>query len=165
MILTQAKLKELVWYNPDTGTLHWQYTRGTAVKDQRVGYRHTNVRNKTTYLRAEILGKKYFVHVLIWLYHTGQFPNGGLDHKDRNGMHNQFENLREATSSQNKFNSGLQICNTTGAAGVTRHKSKWRAQITKEGKKIHIGLFSSKLEAILARAEMADKLFGEFHAR
>src|SRR5437762_1298651 len=58
-----------------------------------------------------------------------------LDHKDRNYLNNQIDNLRSATISQNKINSKLQRNNTSGFKGVCFYKArnKWVAYIKVNG--------------------------------
>ncbi len=51
--------------------------------------------------------------------------------------------------------------------GVNFHKrdKKWRAQITKDGKNIHLGSFETKEEAIEARNKAEEKYFKEFRTQ
>lgn len=74
------------------------------------------------------------------------------DHIDNNKLNNQRQNLRIATSSQNKFNMPKSPNNTSGYKGVNWSKDhkKWRVamQINKEF--IHVGYFLNKNDAYKA---------------
>jgi len=85
------------------------------------------------------------------------------DHKDRNGLNNQRENLRFATASQNCAN--RTTCkHSSKFKGVCWNKQckKWTAYISINKKRVHIGYFSDEIEAGKAYDLMAIKLFSEF---
>lgn len=80
-----------------------------------------------------------------------------VEHKNTNKLDNRKLNLRYATRSQNNIN-------RKKLRGVYWHKGakKWTAQITKDYKNIHLGLFTNKEDAIEARHLAEKKYFGEF---
>lgn len=86
------------------------------------------------------------------------------EHIDRNGLNNQRTNLRLANKSQNAINVCARENSTSNYLGVCWHKreKKWRAQITKDYKKVYIGSFDNEHEAALAYNQKAIQLFGEF---
>ncbi len=87
-----------------------------------------------------------------------------IDHANRNGLDCRRENLRAATSSQNKQNTSKRRTNTSGYKGVYWNKktNKWFAQIICNGKQRHLGSFSDPVVASEAYARAARALFGEF---
>ena len=89
-----------------------------------------------------------------------------VDHKDRDKTNNHVSNLRYATSTENNQNASMQSNNTSGVIGVFLNKrdNKWRAQITVNGVKKHLGYFTIKDDAITARANAEIQYFGEFRA-
>ena len=87
-----------------------------------------------------------------------------IDHINHNGLDNRRENLRICTRAENSRNRGKQKNNTSGYKGVCWYKrdKKWRAQIKKDSKKIHIGYFDIIEDAARAYDAKAKELFGEF---
>ncbi len=87
-----------------------------------------------------------------------------VDHIDNNKHNNKLINLRFATSQENNQNRSLSSKNTSGAKGVSWHKQsmKWRANITINGKLIHLGSFINKDDAVNIRIQRAKNEFGEF---
>lgn len=114
----------------------------------------------TSYARTVIKGKTFYMHQLILPYKGGFI----IDHKDRNGLNNQRENLRYATNSQNQANIKLSSSNTSGYKGVSWNKrmGKWRVQIRFNLQNIYLGYFNNKEEAAAAYNLAALKYFGEF---
>jgi hypothetical protein len=87
-----------------------------------------------------------------------------LDHKDRNGLNNQRNNLRPATQSQNIMNACTPSNNTSGYRGVdyNQAKRKWRGRVKKDGRVIWQGYFDTAEEAGRKVAEKRTQFFGEF---
>lgn len=151
--LTQEDLKRNVHYNPDTGL----FTRiGTKSIIQTT--------DKQGYIVIKSHGKMYKAHRLAFLYMTGIIPEKDIDHKDTIRNNNKWENLREATSTQNGANSNIYITNSSGYKGVYWHKGKqkWRAQLKVNGKKITVGQFENIEDAAKAYEKAAIKYFGDF---
>ena len=86
------------------------------------------------------------------------------DHINGIKTDNRRENLRLATSSQNKINRKLQSNNTTGYRGVYLRcdGKKWVAEIKTQAKKICLGSFPTKEEAAAAYDKAAKELQGVF---
>lgn len=110
----------------------------------------------------------YRGHLLAWLYMAGEWPKSFIDHKDLNKHNNAWDNLREATKSQNMANVGLIKSNKSGLKGVSRYRAgeaygkSWQASIGKDGKSKHLGHFATKEEAHAAYVAAAQNIFGEF---
>ena len=108
-----------------------------------------NGKQRTIWMHREVLGLKP--------------GDPRVDHRDGDGLNNQRMNLREATHRQNMMNS-------RGRSGSSRFKGvdwdkrakKWRARISVNGKKKHLGYFIDEEEAARAYDEKAKKIFGEF---
>lgn len=79
-------------------------------------------------------------------------PKHSLDRKDNTGNY-EPSNCCWATWSEQNHNRGMQSNNTSGTKGVSYHKpyEKWVAYIYTDRKRIHIGYFKNKEEAIEAR--------------
>ena len=91
-------------------------------------------------------------------------PNQFVDHINRNRADNRKQNLRCCDRSENMRNRSLQRTNTSGVAGVyfDKERNKWTASITFNSKRIYIGRFCEKEDAILARLSKEAELFKDF---
>lgn len=86
-----------------------------------------------------------------------------IDHKFGNKLDNRKSKLRFCTRAENTRNQGLSKANTTGAKGIDQLPSgRWRAKIKVGPKRIHIGVFPSKLDASRAYNNAATKYHGKF---
>lgn len=87
-----------------------------------------------------------------------------MDHIDNNRFNNNISNLRWATYQENNQNANISKANTSGIKGVSFNKNnnKWRASITIDGVKIHLGYFDKLEDAKKARIERANKAFGVY---
>jgi hypothetical protein len=112
------------------------------------------------YLLIMVQSRLYRAHRLAWLYVYGTWPEGQLDHINRNRSDNRISNLREVTNKQNHQNRSKPSNNTSGHPGVSWHKrdSKWLSSIRHNYKKTHLGYFTNIEDAIAAR-KAAEKLY------
>lgn len=108
------------------------------------------------------LGKsKVYMHRMI-LSLTD--PKIEVDHRFGNGLDNRRKMIRACTSSQNKMNRGKKVGTTSNFIGVCWYKQtrKWKSRVKIDGKEIHLGYFTSEIEAAKARDSKAKELHGEF---
>src|ERR1700747_2936160 len=69
--------------------------------------------------RRDNLGKKLYLHRIIYAIYHGEMPEGKeVDHKDRNPLNNLPDNLRAATRGLNNFNSNRIKPSKSGIRGV-----------------------------------------------
>lgn len=83
------------------------------------------------------------------------------DHINRDGLDNRRCNLRLVNKSQNNAN-GVKKSGKYKGVTFIKKLDKWRAQIMKNYKQIHIGCFDTEIEAAKAYNEKATELFGEY---
>jgi hypothetical protein len=110
-------------------------------------------RNSYACRNARIDGKykKVYLHRLI-----NQTPTGlDTDHINRDKLDNRRANLRSSTRSQNNHNSPPSKANKSGVKGVSwdKARSRWRANMEKNGQLFSLGRFANKDDAIAARQE------------
>ncbi len=156
-MLDGETLRKRLHYDAKTGVFTWKiwvnnrgYTIAGSVDPD--GYRWIGVE-----------GKRYPASRLAFLWMTGSFPENDCDHEDGNPSNDAWENLRDATVTQNLRNKRVQSNNKLGLKGVTEHEpGKYRARIKGNGKQIHLGVFNSAEEAHQAYIVAAKKYFGAF---
>jgi hypothetical protein len=85
-----------------------------------------------------------------------------IDHINHNKADNRKQNLRICSHQQNLMNQAMRINNSSGYTGVTLNSGKWDAFINDNSKKIHLGRFDVKEDAIAARLNAEKSIFGEY---
>lgn len=152
--LTADLLRELLEYDQETGEFFWRRRRAGSY-------------NKIGYLTIGIGGTKYYGHRLAHLYMTGEWPEYEVDHKDGTTSNNRWNNLRPATSQQNKQNRPINSNNKSGFKNViylpTKYPERpWVGKIMVNRKSIYVGHFATPAQA--ADAVQAARLvhFGEY---
>jgi hypothetical protein len=159
--LTAERLREVLFYDPNSGV----FTRIKGVKGQRAGA-ICGWTDRQGYRVVCIDGNDWRAHRLAWLYITGKWPKGEIDHINRKKDDNKFVNLRESTHLQNSFNNPMRRNNTTGFTGVSpdHYTSRYIARYGFYGRSIHLGTFDTAEEAseayqkaIAYRGEFAPK--------
>ena len=111
---------------------------------------------KSFYAHSEVEENMLAMHRVI----LGCGPREQGDHKNRNTLDNRRSNLRKCTHQQNHFNA--RRFNKTGYKGVVKLHGKWRARITIDGRRRHLGYYNSAEEAARAYDRAAIELHGEF---
>lgn len=86
------------------------------------------------------------------------------DHINRNELDNRKENLRPATKSQNAQNNSISANNTSGFTGVhwVKHLNKWCSRININKKRVLLGYFNKKEDAIVSRLQAEAIYYKEF---
>lgn len=160
--VTQADVRELLDYDPETGVFTWRDHRSSRVRAGDVAG-HVG---RNGYRRIKIGGVHYLAHRLAWLYMTGGWPPEEVDHRNGCKDDNRFDNLRCASSSQNKWNKGANITNPLGLRGVTHVKrglsKPYRAVIKVGEQSRHLGYFETAEEAHEAYLAEAIRHHGDF---
>lgn len=160
--LTPERLRELLRYDPETGDLIWRAPRvalgGGAKPGDVAGYVSGD-----GYIRVSVDNRRYLAHRLAWFWMLGIWPVGTVDHRNRKKSDNRWDNLREATYSQN---------------GVNRHRtrkhplprgvypvdgsSRFNAKIGINRKVLCLGTFDTPEQAHAAYLRAATSKYGAF---
>jgi hypothetical protein len=148
---TQEYLNECFRYDPKTGYLYRKIKTANCVN---IGDRVGGLDRKG-YSRLSVKNKRYFAHRIIWCMIYGSFPPEQIDHQNHIRSDNRIGNLCLATNEQNSKNRSISGSHTSGVIGVGWRKDtkRWTSRITVSGKRINLGFFTDKSEAIKARAE------------
>lgn len=142
MSITQARLKELLEYDPETGV----FTRLTTVSQAKAGSAAGSL--SAGYLAVRLDGKLYYCHRLAWLYMTGQWPRQHVDHINGRRTDNRWSNLRDVARRTNQQNMRHAFAsNTTGLLGVSKNHKRFMANIGVPGGTRYLGTFDTPEEA------------------
>ena len=157
-MVTQARLKETIHYDPSTGFFTWLKrpgdTRGDKIFNGQYAGKTAGGLNKSKgYWAIKVDGKDYYAHRLVWLYSYGKLPASEIDHINHNRQDNSIDNLRTVNRLENQRNMSKRKVSTSGVTGIAWDKSrgKWQGQIEVNNKNIFLGRFDSLLDATCAR--------------
>lgn len=163
-------LRQLIDYDPETGALKWRQRSLHLFPDLRAcnswnarysGQPALNADKGLGYRSGTVFNIRLLAHRVAFAIHTGQWPTGEIDHINGDKSDNRACNLRDVTRAENQLNRSRRRNNESGVNGVSRRKNRWTAMIQHNGKRHHLGFFSTRDEAAQARAE-AEERFG-FH--
>lgn len=150
---TQERVKELLIYDPDTGIFIWRVDVGRwgRIKAGTV----TGSLCGNGYLYISFDGERFVAHNLAWLYMTGEWPNGLVDHINMKTTDNRFSNLRLTDRRGNAENNKAKL---KPDYGVYKHKHRYKVQFYVNQKNTHFGLFDTFTEAIEAAQKIRSQL-------
>jgi hypothetical protein len=162
MSLDQARLKDLLHYDPLTGVFIWKVRIGNQIKGAIAGSTDSH-----GHRQISIDGRKQMAHRLAWLYVYGELPTDDIDHINHVKSDNWIKNLRAVTRTVNAQNASLRKNNSSGFTGIRQRKSgKWIARIYVNCQHIFLGTFDTGNEAIVARQAANNKYgFHENHGK
>lgn len=159
LLIRADELRSILHYDPITGFWTWLVNKPRARAGAMAGYVDRYHHRRF----IKINGVRYIAARLAFLYMTGVWPSGEADHKNLNKSDDCWENLRDATRSQNMANKGKTSRNTSGLKGVwLLPNGKWKSQIQVNGKRKSLGHFDSKEAAYEAYCVKSVAAFGEF---
>lgn len=150
MKLTQARLKELLHYDPETGLFTRLIPGGGTAK---VGQIAGTISKHDGRRRIDVNAKKYLSSRLAWFYMEGYWPEYQVDHENRIRHDDRWNNLRHISQQCNVRNRNISKNNKSGITGVFWFKrdQKWAAQIKVSNKQINLGYYSDFDDAVRTR--------------
>lgn len=158
--LEARDVRELLDYDSSTGILVWKWrdrkwfcnSWGWPRWNSRYAGKPAFICVIRGYKRGGILGRLYSASRIIWLYVTGSWPEGEIDHKNHICSDDRYDNLRDVSHQENSRNQRLPSDNHSGVCGVRRCKSgRFRVEIRIDGKSINLGRYDTLMEAKKAR--------------
>ena len=109
----------------------------------------------------------FLAHRLAYALHTGHHPTHEIDHLDHDRTNNRWENLRDATRSQNTAYRDLPARELPkGVSFTARCKGRpFSARITVDGRNRYIGSYETVEAATEAFEDAAKEAFGDYFKR
>lgn len=158
--LTSERLRAVLSYDPETGIFRWLQSTGPRAV---IGAIAGTIDHKG-YRRIRIDGIKEAAHRLAFLHIEGRWPAAQVDHINRNRADNRWDNLREATQTENSRNllSPRSLSGSGLKGAYPTRGGRWQAIITVDRQTIYLGTFDTESEAHLAYRQMAAIHFGDF---
>jgi hypothetical protein len=151
--LTQAALRRLLQYDPESGHFTWKVNSGgpkragtLAGVNNRIGYRVIRINQKLMY-----------AHRLAWVWMTGEEAPVEIDHINGDKSDNRWVNLRASNRKENSLNTfrAWGHNKSTGILGVSRTGNIFRATLRNK----HLGQFDTadKAKAAYEKAKAQAK--------
>lgn len=149
-VLTQARLRELFDYVPETGALVWKISTSRRVKiGDEAGVIAVNGRR---YVGVD--GERHLAHRLVWFWHKGEWPTGNVAPENGDYLDTRIGNLREETFAETARRGGTSRSTQsgTGIRGVyyDADRKKYVADIYRDYKAKFLGRFDTLEEAAAA---------------
>lgn len=159
--ITAEYVRSILDYDPDTGLFTWKFRNDAshAWNAKWAGKYAGAIDSRFKRYQISICKKIYLSHRIAYLYMTGEWPSGEIDHIDGNPSNNKWSNLRLASRFiQNQNRSG--VFGRNGLKGVRFHKpsKKWQSRLRDS----HLGLFDCPAVASFAYQIEADIKYKEF---
>jgi hypothetical protein len=156
-ILTAARLRELLHYDPETGVFTRLIRTSNSVQ---VGDVAGSI-GVAGYMHISVAGAEYYAHRIAWLWVHGVWPENHIDHVDGIRRNNRIANLRDAQSAINHQNlKRPKSNNKSGFLGVHQHPTNrnWVAGICVNSKSVHLGCYLTPELASMAYLEAKRRL-------
>lgn len=146
---TYEEVCSRLYYDNSSGKLFW--------RDGRRKFKEAGSLDKG-YLRVRFGPSKLRIpaHILVWFMYHKQWPDGFIDHIDRDRTNNRVSNLRVATNSQNQFNRPSKNIYRASKG------NSWRVRVEARGTKYNFGSHVCFGKAWQVSQEAQCKLQGDF---
>jgi hypothetical protein len=155
--LTHARLKSLLAYDPDEGFFRCRVGRTRLHAGDITGTRTPDG------WQIGIDGRQYRAGRLAFFYMRGHWPEGVIDHIDRDPFNDRWANLRPASPAEDQANKGIPRNSVTGVKGVwfDARRRSWAGQVISRGKvfKRHFSMIDDAARYV---RETREKLHGGF---
>lgn len=152
---SQNEIRE--WFEYRDGRLYWKVNKAKNIK---IGQQAGSI--SKGYRQIKINSKRYYEHLLIWIYFNSDIPDGlQIDHINRIKDDNRIENLRSVSRSINRLNTSARNVRTYNLANG---KISYRGYYQIHGKELS-KLFDTEQEAADWVAEKKSEIFEKSGAR
>jgi len=139
---SQAELRALLDYDPDTGVLTWRIATSPRARAGAVA----GTTQSCGYRQIGVNGRRILAHRIAWAISIGEWPASQIDHINGIRDDNRILNLREATPGQNNQNQRRAKSHSkSGFLGVyfRADRGQWQADIRIDGKNKYLGRFAT----------------------
>jgi len=167
------ELKRRLSYDPASGELRWlprdrsEFGHKRDYEAWRARYenkRAFTAKTASGYHVGRFDGVNIYAHRVAWVFHSGDWPDGEIDHINGDRTDNRIANLRAVTTALNAKNKRMDARNSSGVTGVYWHKSakRWAVSIGNKS----LGCFVEFQDAVNARrAEEIAQGYHQNHGR
>ena len=149
--LGASAVRDLLDYSPETGVITRRRRSGKALAGAVAGTKNSN-----GHLQISINSRLYLAHRLAWVWMTGAWPEGSIDHINGIRDDNRWGNLRDVDDFLNAQNQRTAHSNSaSGLLGVhfDPRIKKFRAQINISGKRVALGVHETSEAAFATYLE------------
>lgn len=152
-----AELTYLYGYDSENGGFTWVNRR--TPRQPKPGAR-VGGSDGRGYLMCLLLGHKFKVHQLVWLWHHKELSTSPLDHVNGIRTDNRIENLRQCSDLENLQNLAKVKSVSTGVRA--RDNGTFYVKVVHKGRLIPVGTFKTHEEARAAYVNKKRELSGDF---
>lgn len=153
--LTQDYLRHVLHYDPLTGAWTWINPNPRA-RNIRRGDMAGTVRADGR-RQISLGGSLFLASRLAWFYMLGVWPSEEIDHKNRVKSDDRWDNLREATHSENMYN--REWCERSGdLRGICKDGNQFRVIIGNT----YLGHYKTIEESMIVRDQALQAWAGPF---
>lgn len=139
LALPEAELLGVLRYDPCTGMFTWAVNRRGGAKAGDVA----GTTKAGGYVQINVLGRLHYAHRLAWLFSSGSWPVGHIDHIDGNPANNAIANLRDVSAELNQQNQrrAHRSNRSSGMQGVSfdARTGRWLAKISLKNRTKNLG--------------------------
>jgi HNH endonuclease len=170
-VITTLRLHQCLIYDSETGALFWRARQAIEFKsgqqwktwNTRYAGKRAGCLDKDGYRIITVDGRHYRAARIIWQMMTGERPPHEVDHKSTDPADDCWDNLRLATSAQNKANAKQRSHSTNSFKGVRKARGgRYEAWIGGGPTRRYLGTFDTPEEAHAAYMAAAREVYGEF---
>lgn len=169
-------VRRMIDYDPATGVFRWKprtpdmfaagVVRSAADKcnawNAKFAGKLCGCVNVAGYWQITIYNKHYYGHRVAYAIMNGEWPTDEIDHVNMSRRDNRWENLREATRSDNGRNKRKKSGLGLKGASWDASRCKWIAQAGINGKSVFLGRYDREDDAHAAYVKFAERHFGAF---